>query len=272
MPWIKEKFGSGQVSDENGDITLTYNFWVFGTKSEAEAYTVLSSSTPAITTFGGNSFRRESIRLEQVANAWDGREAWDGTVTYKKIRREVTIEYQGSTGNTTAHITVSKQVLAKYAPEGETAPDMEGVIGFDDGEIQGADIIVPQPEFSISVEPIDITDPNAFLRTISNMTGKVNANTYLGFRAGELLFSGAEHSGASDKPFRVTYRFQCSPNLYDIEIGGIRVAVKRGWDYLDVLYERTVDTTAKTLIKKPKAIYIHRVYDYIPFAFPGIDL
>ncbi|HPZ14681.1 MAG TPA: hypothetical protein PLK04_10650 [Bacillota bacterium] len=271
MVSIREKFGSGQVSNDDGDISLTLNYWVFGTKSEVTAHDMIAAYNPPIRTIGAGKYRRESIRVEQVANAWNGREAWDGTVVYRLISQNIRIEYQGTTGNTTTHVNVAKGIIGAYARQGETAPDLQGVIGFDGQDIQGADILVPQPEFSISVEPINITDPNAFLRSIAMLVGKVNSNTYLGFSPGELLFSGADHSGATDKPFTVTYRFQCSPTLRDFTVGGIRVPMKRGWDYLDVYYEREVDQNAKVMIKRPRAVYVYRVYDYAFFAFPGLD-
>lgn len=271
MVSIREKFGSGQVSNDDGDISLTLNYWVFGTKSEVTAHDFTAAYNPPIRTIGSAKYRRESIRVEQVANAWDGREAWDATVVYRLISQNVKVEYQGTTGNTTAHVNVAKGVLGVYAKEGETAPNLQGVIGFDGQDIQGTDILIPQPEFSLSVEPINITEPNAFLRAISRIVGRVNSNTYLGFAPGELLFSGADHSGATDRPFQVTYRFQCSPNLQNINVGGITVPMKRGWDYLDVYYERQVDADAKVMIKRPRAVYVYRVYDYTHFSFPGLD-
>jgi len=272
MPYVREKHNSGRLEDVGGEISLVYEYYVFGVSTEGAAYWQIATTTPPVLMFQGRAYRRHSITVEPVAAAWEGREVWEGRVVYQQLFHNVTLEYQGTSGAATARVTVSREVVGAYSPPGTVPPDLGGVIGFDGEDVQGCEIIVPQPEFSISVEPVPVTDPNAFLRTVSMMAGRVNANSYLGFYAGELLLAGADITGATDKPFRVTYRFQASPNLWGVRIGGIYVPFKRGWDYLDVYYGRAFDTQSRTLVRRPRAVYVHRVYDYVPFVLPGIDV
>lgn len=45
---------------------------------------------------------------------------------------------------------------------------------------------------------------------------------------------------------------------------------KEGWHYLWVRYEDDEDATARTLIKKPRAVYVEQVYYYGDFSLLGI--
>jgi hypothetical protein len=54
-----------------------------------------------------------------------------------------------------------------------------------------------------------------------------------------------------------------------VDITGI---VKRGWEYLWVRYEYSVDATAKALVKNPLAVYIEKVYEEDNFADLGIGV
>jgi len=272
MPYIREKQNSGRIEDQGGDVTLVYEYWVFGAQLEGAAYWTVATSTPVVLMFQGRAYRRDSITVEKTASAWPGREVWDARVVYRPIQANVTVEYQATTGSTTARIVVSREVVGAYAPYGQIPPDLGGVIGYDGEDVEGTEILIPQPEISLSVEPVPISDPNAFLRTISVMTGCVNANVYAGFLPGELLFAGADVSGATERPWRVVYRLQCSPTLFNIRIGDIVVPLKRGWDYLDVYYGKTFDFQSWSLVQRPRAVYVHRVYDYVPFILPGIDV
>jgi hypothetical protein len=53
-------------------------------------------------------------------------------------------------------------------------------------------------------------------------------------------------------------------------VGDITVNQKYGWDYMWVRYADHVDDTKKTLLKKPVAVYVERVYKVSNFGILGI--
>ena len=53
-------------------------------------------------------------------------------------------------------------------------------------------------------------------------------------------------------------------------MGNIAGIDKEGWHYLWVRFADDEDNAAKTLIKKPIAAYVERVYEYGSFAGLGI--
>jgi len=268
---IYEKNGSPNIQLEGTRLKLTRTYVVMGTRGEQTVTSFVAANVPITATFSGKNLIRRRIGIEQVGDQSATRATWEAQVEYEEPTNATLIGFEGGVSPNNVHITASKEVVATYAAPGATAPNLKGVIGYRDGDIEGCDIIVPEVEFSLTIEPINVTDPFAFLRSTALLTGRVNANSYCGFSSGELLFRGGNLSGDAEKGFRVAYSFAASPNLSNIKVGDITVTFKRGWDYLDPYYESKVDENSKTLIKQPTAIFIHRVYEYSTFAFPGID-
>ena len=67
---------------------------------------------------------------------------------------------------------------------------------------------------------------------------------------------------------RITYRFAASPNMTGLIVGTITGITKGGWHHLWALYADDVDQN--TLIKRPIAAYVERVYDPGDFSQLGI--
>jgi hypothetical protein len=88
----------------------------------------------------------------------------------------------------------------------------------------------------------------------------VNDTEFRGRAAGEVLFLGATGAKRGRGDWEITFRFAASPNATGIAIGDITGIAKNGWDYLWVLYEEQEDSTAKALVKYPKAVYVEEVY------------
>ena len=63
---------------------------------------------------------------------------------------------------------------------------------------------------------------------------------------------------------------RASPNRTGITVGDITGIAKKGWEYLWVRYEDAEDSTAKTLVKRPVAAYVEKVYESGDFAALGI--
>jgi len=189
------------------------------------------------------------------------------------------------TGGATQHVT--QAIPSDEFPSGEhrfhsgspAAPNMFGAIGVDGDSVAGVDIVVPQLTWN---ETYDV--PTRFVTTqyiagLSQLTGTVNNATFRGFAAGEVLFLGCNGSQQWDEqkgdgPWTLSYKFLASPNAGPgqstaaLKIGDIEDIQKDGHDYLWVRYEDAIDND--TLLKRPKFVYVDKVYRRVDFSSLGI--
>jgi len=195
------------------------------------------------------------------------------------------------TGGATQHITQS--IPSDGFPEGEdrfhddsvegspAAPNMRGAIGVDGDSVQGVDIVVPQLTWTETYDVPAQYVTTAYIKKVSTLTGTVNAADFRGFAAGEVLFLGASGSqqwdeDKGDGPWSLSYKFVAAANqgpektFPAITIGEIENIKKDGHDYLWVRYEDAVESN--TLLKKPKFVYVNKVYRRQPFADLGIGV
>jgi len=113
----------------------------------------------------------------------------------------------------------------------------------------------------------------AYKGTLFRLTGKVNSGSWKGFNEGEVLFLGASGSRRgtnADSDWEITFRFAASPNVTGLSVGSINGIAKKGWEYLWVRYADQEDTSANTIVKRPVAAYVERVYDEGNFGGLGI--
>ena len=59
-------------------------------------------------------------------------------------------------------------------------------------------------------------------------------------------------------------------NGVPIGLASITVSAKKGWEYLWVKYSETEDTAAKSLVQRPVAAYVEKVYEQADFGGLGI--
>ena len=145
----------------------------------------------------------------------------------------------------------------------------------------GVDIVVPQLSWT---ETYDV--PNRFvtaqyIKDISGVTGSTNDAAFRTFARGEVLFLGCSGSqewdeDRGDGPWSLSYKFLASANagngqyLPALSIGSISNIEKEGHEYLWVRYEDDVDENV--LLRKPKAVYVNRVYRERDFSKIGIGV
>ena len=108
------------------------------------------------------------------------------------------------------------------------------------------------------------------------------APSYFTGAGGEVLFLGGSGTHEWDDergfgPWSLAYKFAASPNaggddqtVPALTIGPITNVAKRGHDYLWVRYEDSV--TDDTLLKKPKHVYVNKVYRDGDFSRLGIGV
>jgi hypothetical protein len=236
-----------------------------------------------------NRLHAESYSLEYLGdNAWqlevsyvsDGGEDDEQRDPLKRSR-------SFDTGGATQHIT--QAIPSDTFPNGEqrfhtgspAAPNMRGAIGVDGDSVQGVDIVVPQLNWTETYDvPTQYVTTN-YIKKVSMLTGTVNNAAFRGFAAGEVLFTGASGSqqwdeDKGDGPWSLSYKFVASANqgpnktFPAITIGDIEDIEKDGHDYLWVRYEDAVENS--TLLKKPKFVYVNKVYRRDNFTQLGIGV
>ncbi len=269
---VEEKFDSRETTDGES-IELLYV--VSGTTDDAEALTAMKTAAPDVY----RDMVRRNCRIEPIRVDDDNPEkgVWLGVAPYTPASR-VTPDppevgessYSFDTGGGTQHVTQSIQTVNKYAPPGKAAPDFKGAIGVTHDSVEGVDITVPVYNFSETHILADTAVTETYKGTLFSLTGKVNSDTFRGLAAGQCLFLGASGSKRGDGNWEVTFSFAASPNKTDLTVGEITGIDKKGWEYMWVRYADAEDTTAKTLVKKPAAVYIEKVYEDGDFSGLGI--
>lgn len=267
---IEEIYNGRNIeANRKGDaIRMEYDLIVFDQDDETAAIQKAKDTLPV---------KKEGLKLSMIeATERINESTYKVRATYQedleKERDETDAErsFTFDTSGATVHITQSKTTEA-YPP---TAPKYNGAIGVDnDGNINGVDITVPTLNFT-ETHILNHSKVNTrYKQKVAYLTGKVNNSRFRGFDAGEVLFLGATGSRTGtekDDPWEVTFRFAVSENSLNLNVGGIIVPKKRGWDYMWVRYADTLANDKKSVVKKPVAVYIEQVYEKEDFGKLGL--
>lgn len=215
------------------------------------------------TTTGTNPpLRRDSVSIEPITT-----DVWKATLGYSSdVSATNGFTFSGTTSGGSSKVTAGLAVTSY----GTSPPNMNGAINVTANGVEGVDIIIPALEFQLSKRHSQGFISLAYVLSLMNATGTTNSTGFNGFAAGELLFLGADFSQASEGETEVTYKFVASPNQTGLSFGSITGVAKKGHEYLWVMYEAFEDTTNKAVVRKPRAVYVHRVYRESNFATLGI--
>jgi hypothetical protein len=163
---------------------------------------------------------------------------------------------------------VNGAIVSSYkSPTSSAAavPDSNGTIGWNFAEkrIEGVDIRAKSLQFQVQfMHPQGQVTP-AFAKHLRNCTACVNDDPFMGFDPGEVLLLGAQGSDGSSADAVVSYHFDASENVSDLTVGDIVGIVKKGHDYLWVVYKAGKNQDRPVII--PEFVYVARVYERIPF-------
>ena len=232
------------------------------------------------------------LRAESYTVSYLGDDAWQVTISYEKngaeddeqrdpLKRSRSFDTSGGTQHvtqatggtiTTVGGTTTTSVVERKYPTA-TAPSMSGAIGVDGQSVNGVDIVVPALSWTETYDVPHQYVTAAYIKGVAGLTGTVNNGAFRTFAAGEVLFMGC--SGAQEwddqrgnGPWSLSYKFVASPNVTAQTIGDISGIEKKGHEYLWVRYEDAVSTNE--LVKKPKYVYVNKVYRDGNFSGLGI--
>jgi hypothetical protein len=251
------------------------SYKVFGTADD----TVLHSEINAQVSAYGRYWQYPGVpSMQLMAESYSvsflGDNAWQVTINYSKdgaedgeapLKRARSFDTTGGT----QHMTQAN-AESRY---GANAPDQKKAIGVDSNGVNGVDVVVPQLQWQESYDVPNAYVTSGWIRGVAGVTGTTNNAAFRGFEAGEVLFVGCSGSQEWDDqkgrgPWSLSFRFVASKNVTGETIGDITGVAKKGHEYLWVRYEDAVDSNV--LLKKPKAVYVNKVYKESDFSALGI--
>ena len=272
---VEEAYGErDETIDAKGNVTeIEIPYLVFGAADEDVALAAARVKAAARTISG---MSLSSLEIDERVNGttWRVKAAYSQTSTDggdDDEGEDETYSTSFDTGGGTMHLNQSYGTVSKTPND---APDFGGAIGVDgDGNIAGVDVTMPVFNFEETHTLSGTVVTGSWKKKVASLTGTVNSGSFRGFSAGEVLFLGASGSKRSKKTtasWEITFRFAVSANRTSLKVGDLTVSSKRGWDYLWVSYKTSVAANGKSLVKKPSAAYVEKVYPDGDFGTLGI--
>lgn len=272
---------------KRADSTVTVTYLAFGTSEDTEVHTYVNTYFSSNRYYGIGDY---NFMVEQYSLEYVGDECFRVTATYTKagaddderpdpLRRSRTFDTSGGT----IHRTQAEEERG-YSATGP-APNQFKAIGVDGDSVAGVDVIVPALQWTETYDVPSVYVTSNYVKTVAALTGAVNQSTFRSFAAGEVLFAGCSGNQEWDEekgdgPWSLSFKFIASPNrgaptgstgtpAYPaIDVGPITGVFKKGHEYLWVRYED--DVNDNTMLKKPRHVYVNRVYPEADFRGLGI--
>lgn len=266
-----------QKVNAKGDvIEVEIPYLVFEARDEDAA---LSAARTKAASHSVSGMKLESVEIMERING----DTWKVKATYADEDGETddddddgeeeTSSFAFDTGGGTMHRNQSLRTVSKIPND---APDFHGAIEVDnEGNVNGVDVTMPVLNFTETHTMVGSRVSTAYKKAVAALTGTVNKSAFRGFAAGEVLFLGATGTKRSKKPnapWEITFRFAVSPNQSGLSVGKLKIASKRGWDYLWVRYADKVSDNKRNIIKEPVAAYVEQVYPEGDFGNLGLGM
>ncbi len=175
-----------------------------------------------------------SIQLHEAFYA----QLYEVSVTYSPFNKQtgtylVRVEHAAGTAKATAGKWIAGYPTANV-------PDKGGVKGhggtiYNGQEIVGVDVPYNQTRIVISYRHPQAFLNHTYLRAIGKLVGHPNNDTFLGYEQGEIAYTGG-NATESEAEASAEYSFEVSRNETEIEVGGITIANKKGFDIISPVY------------------------------------
>ncbi len=270
-------FADGELDDAvihnavNAELTSNYLFWQY----PGQPLNQLQATHYTLDYLGDDAW---SLKVHYVKDGAEDDNQPD------PLRRTRSFDTSGGTAHITQGIVDAdfSQGDQRYAaPGAPAAPTLGGAIGVDGDSVNGVDIVIPSLTWTETYDVPHRYVTAIYIKSIGQLTGTVNNAAFRTFPAGEVLFMGCSgsqewDSDKGDGPWSLSYKFAQSPNagngqtLPAITVGDITGITKRGHEYMWIRYEDNV--SSNTLIKKPRSVYVNRVYRQADFSLLGIGV
>ena len=265
-----------QTVDADGNVTeIAIPYLVFNAADEDAALSAARTQAKARTVAG---MALDSVEVEERIN----QSTWRVKAEYAPTESSSGDDDDGGgdedsystsfdTGGGTMHMNQSLETTERTPND---APDFGGAIGVDaEGNVAGVDVTMPVFNFEETHTLAGSVVNDSWKKKVASLTGTVNRSAFRGFAAGEVLFLGASGSKRSKKAsanWEITFRFAVSANRTGLRVGDLTIQNKRGWDYLWVSYKTAVAGNGRSIVKKPAAAYVEKVYQDGDFGTLGI--
>lgn len=285
--------GSGSLST-NSDGLMARDVEIKWLVHSLEGYTAAEAKGIELAPLYYSGHRRSRLNTRPVGNGWFeivaeyANAAVDAYETFSLLNpdnvtfmpQSVAVDTTGGTEHITQAWSDSEDpdaYVGKYAAEGEFAPDTKGAVNVSGNNVNGVDITVPSFQFTetwhVPAKYLFVgTDakPTPYLQTLYDMTGKVNKDKFRFFVPGEVLFLGVRFESTRGQTMvPVTFSFAARARRENFFVGDVEVPVKDGWDFMWISYEDTTENDR--LFRKPKYVYVDRVYERQNFANLQLD-
>jgi hypothetical protein len=153
----------------------------------------------------------------------------------------------------------------------------DGVEGCDLGDISGSF------QFSETHYLSNATVTNSYKEAIYNLVLKTNNATFKGFATGTVLFLGCSGGRRGAGDWEITFKFAARPDVEDACAnwpstsgfgyghgdGAVKIPVP-AWHYMWVFYHDVKDAGLSIMVKRPRHIYVERIYESVSFSTLGI--
>lgn len=265
MALTLEPITGSDITLDRENLTIVRKFRVKGTlpyTGGGNAFDVVSSLVMSLiqttyATYGtpkGTLFWN-SIQLHESYYA----QLYEVSVRYSPFSEQtgtymVRVEHAAGTAKATAGTRI-----AGY-PESNAAVDNGGVI-WNGREVVGVDVPYNQTRIVISYRHPQGFLNHGYLRAIGNLVGHPNSDKFLGYVAGEIAYVGG-NATESQCEATAEYAFEVSRNETNIEVGGITISEKHGFDVISPVYKWDTDDDTGGTTKAVRAI------DYIEIIRP----
>jgi hypothetical protein len=265
---VEEQFSGRRKSGRSAERRFT----ITGASSEADARNNLLTSANVPTSISGMVRVNEDCSVEEIAT-----NLFVGTAVYASPSYEApapanTFSISFDISGQNIRVKQSRETLGIY--KRQTDPnykDFKQAIGVNaDGTVEGCDIIVPVPVFTVNHTFEDADLPT--YRELCSVVGKTNNATFMNFTVDELLLTRVSGQQREDGKWDLSFGFGVSLTETITSIGDVnklasldQVAVgagikKVGWSYLWCYYEDQVDDTNHVIRQVPTYCYVERVY------------
>jgi hypothetical protein len=279
MSLTLELITGSELTLGQGSLSIVRKFRVRGTlpyTSGGDAFDYVATNVmslvqtlyPLYATPQGTLFWN-SIQLHESHYA----QLYEVSVTYSPFSAQAGGGGQGPTGAYlirvehaagTAKATAGELMNTYPAAEKPGASSSNGTI-WNGQEVVGVDVPFNQTRIVISYRHPQAYLDHAYLRAVGQLVGHPNNDTFLGYDPGEIAYAGG-NATESQAEASAEYSFEVSQNIDasgNLEIGGIAIAEKKGFDVVSPVYKWDTDDTTGGTTK------VTRPVDYVDVIRPA---